>query len=86
MILPMQFVNDVRVGKEIMFCPYCSRILFFQEDGEEVFYQQETPEGIFDMDDIEDEESDFVDDEETDDEDGESDSEDEEAGEEEEEV
>ncbi|OQY33694.1 MAG: nucleic acid-binding protein [Spirochaetaceae bacterium 4572_59] len=36
MILPKQFVNDVRLGKEILFCPYCSRILFFQENETEV--------------------------------------------------
>jgi uncharacterized protein len=31
MQLPTQFVNDVRIGKDFMFCPYCSRILFFEE-------------------------------------------------------
>ena len=31
MILPKQFVNDVRRGEDILFCPYCSRILFFQD-------------------------------------------------------
>jgi predicted nucleic acid-binding Zn-ribbon protein len=31
MILPPQFVNDVRSSNKIMFCPDCSRILFFQE-------------------------------------------------------
>lgn len=36
MILPKQFVNDVRAGEDILFCPYCSRILFFQEtEGED---------------------------------------------------
>ncbi len=35
MILPGQFVNDVRKGEEILFCPYCSRILFYSETGEE---------------------------------------------------
>jgi len=35
MILPGQFVNDVRKGEEILFCPYCSRILFFSDNGEE---------------------------------------------------
>lgn len=35
MILYSQFVNDVRIGKEIMFCPNCSRILFFQDEEEE---------------------------------------------------
>ncbi len=37
MILPKQFVNDVRAGEDILFCPYCSRILFYQEsEGSEV--------------------------------------------------
>ncbi|MDR1625284.1 MAG: C4-type zinc ribbon domain-containing protein [Spirochaetia bacterium] len=94
MILPMQFVNDVRLlssmdrqieGSELKSCPYCSRVLFFQEDGEDVFYQ-EPSEGIFDMDDIEDdEEEDYSEDEEMDDEEGEADSEEEDAEEEEEE-
>ncbi|MDR2587856.1 MAG: C4-type zinc ribbon domain-containing protein [Spirochaetales bacterium] len=83
MILPMQFVNDVREGKNIMFCPYCSRILFFQEDGEEVFYD-EAAEGIFEMDDMDDDDSDneFLDDEDIADDEGESDDE-EDGGEEE---
>lgn len=29
-ILPMQFVNEVRNQDKIRFCPYCSRILYFQ--------------------------------------------------------
>jgi hypothetical protein len=32
MILPPQFVNTVRLGEKVEFCPYCSRILFYQED------------------------------------------------------
>jgi uncharacterized protein len=32
MILPNQFVNDVRKGDHILFCPYCSKIVFFTED------------------------------------------------------
>jgi predicted nucleic acid-binding Zn-ribbon protein len=31
MMLPVQFVNDVRKGKDFKFCPYCSRILFYEE-------------------------------------------------------
>ena len=31
MILPAQFENEVRAGEEILFCPYCSRILFYAE-------------------------------------------------------
>ena len=29
--LPVQFVNEVRKGEEFMFCPYCSRVLFWEE-------------------------------------------------------
>jgi len=36
MVLPAQFVNDIRGGKEIKFCPYCSRILFWEEGSEPV--------------------------------------------------
>lgn len=32
MILPRQFVNDVRSAEEIHFCPYCSKIVFYVED------------------------------------------------------
>ena len=37
MILPAQFANEVHEGEKILFCPYCSRILFYQEiaEGEE---------------------------------------------------
>jgi hypothetical protein len=35
MILPAQFVNEVRSGNRIIFCPYCSRILFHQETEED---------------------------------------------------
>ncbi len=31
MILPAQFENDVRNGASIHFCPYCIRILFYEE-------------------------------------------------------
>jgi len=34
MILPGQYVNDVRAGEKILFCPYCSRILFYKEQQE----------------------------------------------------
>lgn len=39
MILPAQFANEVHRGEEIVFCPYCSRILFYEdpEDGETSF-------------------------------------------------
>ncbi len=37
MILPAQFANEVHEGEKILFCPYCSRILYHQEiaEGEE---------------------------------------------------
>jgi len=35
MVLPVQFVNNVRGGNQIHFCPYCSRILYWEE-GDEV--------------------------------------------------
>lgn len=35
MILPAQFANTVRQGENIMFCPYCSRILFYEESENE---------------------------------------------------
>ena len=31
MLLPVQFVNDVRGLENIEFCPYCSRVLFYEE-------------------------------------------------------
>jgi len=34
MILPAQFVNEVRQSDKIVFCPYCSRVLYYQEGDE----------------------------------------------------
>ncbi|MCR4741493.1 MAG: nucleic acid-binding protein [Treponema sp.] len=34
MILPAQFANIVREGESINFCPYCSRILYYEEVSE----------------------------------------------------
>lgn len=31
MTLPLQFVNEVRKEDDIYFCPYCSRVLFYEE-------------------------------------------------------
>ena len=43
MQLPAQFENDVRSGEDILFCPYCSRILFYEsEEEEEVGTEEET--------------------------------------------
>ncbi|MDR2433200.1 MAG: C4-type zinc ribbon domain-containing protein [Treponema sp.] len=64
MILPAQFANNVRLGEEFVFCPYCSRILFYEEssDGEEEFFNAEDSGSLSDLDDME--EEDFDDDEE----------------------
>jgi predicted nucleic acid-binding Zn-ribbon protein len=35
MILPAQFVNEVHSGNRIIFCPYCSRILYYEVAEEE---------------------------------------------------
>jgi predicted nucleic acid-binding Zn-ribbon protein len=58
MILPAQFANSVRMGEEIVFCPYCSRILFYEESeqGEEEFFDNEDSGSLADLDDIEDDE------------------------------
>lgn len=37
MILPMEFVNEVRSGDHIYFCPYCSMILF-HEDSDDTYF------------------------------------------------
>jgi hypothetical protein len=31
-VLPPQFINEVRAANEIKYCPYCSRILFYEGD------------------------------------------------------
>ena len=51
MILPAQFANDVRTGDKIVFCPYCSRILYYQEieDGEEEYFQMDDTGSLADL-------------------------------------
>ncbi|GHV92195.1 hypothetical protein AGMMS50268_26980 [Spirochaetia bacterium] len=60
MILPAQFANAVRQGEEIVFCPYCSRILFYEEaeQGEEEFFDNDDSGSLADLDDMEDDEYD----------------------------
>ncbi|GHV96213.1 hypothetical protein AGMMS50293_25330 [Spirochaetia bacterium] len=59
MILPAQFANNVRLGEEFVFCPYCSRILFYEEsESEEEFFDTEDAGALSDLDDIEEEELD----------------------------
>ena len=54
MMLPAQFVNDVRAGEDILFCPYCSRILFFQESGEEeeILFDDDDAGSLADLEDL----------------------------------
>ena len=58
MILPAQFANEVREGDSILFCPYCSRILYYEEveDGAQESYFNDAG-SLADLDD------DFADDE-----------------------
>ena len=45
MVLPIQFVNDVHRMDSIMFCPYCSRILFFDDKNNDQFTNADISEG-----------------------------------------
>jgi predicted nucleic acid-binding Zn-ribbon protein len=51
MILPAQFANNVRAGEEIVFCPYCSRILYYEEvpEEEEALFEDDTMGGLADL-------------------------------------
>ncbi len=56
MILPAQFVNEVRSGEGIEFCPYCSRILFFEETDisteQDAFFDDSDMGGLADLADV----------------------------------
>jgi predicted nucleic acid-binding Zn-ribbon protein len=60
MILPVQFANEVRLGEEFVFCPYCSRILYYEEspEGEEEVFNTEDTGSLSDLDDVEEDEFD----------------------------
>ncbi|QQO08156.1 zinc ribbon domain-containing protein [Breznakiella homolactica] len=60
MILPAQFANTVREGEDIVFCPYCSRILFYEEsEGDDQEYFSDDDAGsLADLDDMDDDEYD----------------------------
>jgi predicted nucleic acid-binding Zn-ribbon protein len=59
MILPAQFSNQVRTGEEIVFCPYCSRILFYEESDQEIeqddYFDNEETGSLSDLEDLEEE-------------------------------
>ena len=57
MILPAQFANEVRDGDKILFCPYCSRILFYQESDDSEDYYTMTETGSLAGDDFDDDEN-----------------------------
>jgi predicted nucleic acid-binding Zn-ribbon protein len=63
MILPAQFSNNVRLGEEFVFCPYCSRILYYEEssESEDLFFDAEDSGALYDPDEME--EEDFEEDE-----------------------
>lgn len=65
MILPGQFANEVREGENILFCPYCSRILFYEasSEGDQITYYNDTGSLADSDDELEDE---FEDDEDSD--------------------
>ncbi|MDR1446918.1 MAG: C4-type zinc ribbon domain-containing protein [Treponema sp.] len=58
MILPVQFANTIHQGEEIVFCPYCSRILYYEEteEGQEDYFDTEDSGSLSDLDDMEEEE------------------------------
>ena len=58
MILPAQFSNNVRLGEEFVFCPYCSRILYYEESppDEELFFDTEDAGALYDSDEVDEEE------------------------------
>ncbi|HPO02771.1 MAG TPA: C4-type zinc ribbon domain-containing protein, partial [Treponemataceae bacterium] len=67
MILPAQFANIVRIGEKIVYCPYCSRILYYSEtaEGEDIYFNDDDAGSLADLDD-------FIDEDEEDGEDGDS--------------
>jgi predicted nucleic acid-binding Zn-ribbon protein len=58
MILPVQFANEVRIGEEFVFCPYCSRILYYEEatEGEEDYFNTEDTGALSDLEEVEEDE------------------------------
>lgn len=63
MILPAQFANEVHHGEKILFCPYCSRILFYEEaaDLDENYVSIHDDSSAEDMDEDLLEDEDFID-------------------------
>jgi len=59
MILSAQFAIEVREGKNIMYCPYCSRILYYQENAvdqmQDMFFDDNDMGSLVDLDEQDDE-------------------------------
>ncbi|MDR2314116.1 MAG: C4-type zinc ribbon domain-containing protein [Spirochaetaceae bacterium] len=59
MVLPVQFANTVHQGEDILFCPYCSRILYYEDtDQEGNYFNNEDAGSLSDLDDIDEDEYD----------------------------
>ncbi|MBP5156789.1 MAG: nucleic acid-binding protein [Treponema sp.] len=61
MILPYQFATEVRKGENTLFCPYCSRVIFYEETAggeEEKFFSAEDTGSLLGVGDDDDEFSD----------------------------
>ncbi len=60
MILPAQFANEVRIGDKIVYCPYCSRILYYLEngEGEHDYFNEDDAGSLSDLDDFMEEDED----------------------------
>ncbi|MDR2447401.1 MAG: C4-type zinc ribbon domain-containing protein [Treponema sp.] len=60
MILPAQFANRVHRGEEVLFCPYCSRILFYEESDQEIeqedYFDSDTAGSLADLEGLEEDE------------------------------
>ncbi|MEJ5185443.1 MAG: C4-type zinc ribbon domain-containing protein, partial [Rectinemataceae bacterium] len=61
MILPANFVNEVRQADRIVFCPYCSRILFYEETENEQAFEEILAGSLSDLSEDESEESEDMD-------------------------
>jgi predicted nucleic acid-binding Zn-ribbon protein len=60
MILPAEFANKVREGLEVVYCPYCSRILYYDpllDEMDEIF-DNDTAGSLADLDDDDEEDED----------------------------
>lgn len=60
MILPAQFANTVREGEEIVFCPYCSRILYYEESDQEAqdYFNDDDAGSLSDLEDMDEDDED----------------------------